>query len=198
MILYMLSIIAARAANNVIGNNNELPWELPEDLKWFKAKTEKHPVIMGLNTFFSILARLKRPLPNRPNFILSGKKPSEIIELIENNPLYGIPNFEQSVFSQTTHFHNSLESAILDAEILNTEVFVIGGARVYQEALPYASRMYLTEIQQEFNGDVFFPTFNQSEWRLIPNLEDNRVRTVNNIDYYFATYFRNWLKQKAA
>lgn len=194
----MISIIAARAANNVIGDNNKLPWHLPEDLKWFKAKTEKRPVIMGLNTFFSILALLKRPLPNRPNFVLSTKKRSEIIELIESNPLYGIPDFEQSVFSKTTHCHTSLESAIRAAEMINTEAFIIGGARVYEEALPYASRIYLTEIQQGFKGNVFFPSFNQDEWHLIPNIEDNRVRTFNNIDYYFATYFRDWRKQKAA
>lgn len=194
----MISLIAARAANNVIGNNNELPWHIPEDLKWFKAKTEKHPVIMGLNTFFSILSRIKRPLPNRQNFILSSKKQHEIIKLIESNPEFEVPNFERSIFSNTTHFHNSLRSAIHVAEMINTEIFVIGGARVFEEALPDASRIYFTEIQQEFKGDTFFPNFRKDQWLLIPNLEDNRVRTYNNIDYYFATYSRDWRKLQAA
>lgn len=134
-----LSLIAALAANGVIGNGNALPWRLPEDLKRFKALTLGHPVIMGRKTFESI----GRPLPRRRNIIIS------------RNPAYRAADCEVAA---------SLESA-LDICKSDNEVFIIGGAQIYAEALPLAERLYLTEIRCDFPGDVSFPEIDKNRWR---------------------------------
>jgi len=134
-----LSLIAAVAANGVIGNGNALPWRLPEDLKHFKALTLGHPVVMGRKTFESI----GRPLPERRNLIVT------------RNAAYAAPGCET-----VASLHAAL-AACRDAD----EIFVIGGAQIYAEALPLAARLYLTEIQKEFPGDARFPEIDRREWR---------------------------------
>jgi dihydrofolate reductase len=140
----MLSIIAAVARNGVIGKDNQLLWHLPEDMRHFRETTRGKPVIMGRNTWES-LPDAFRPLPGRHNIVIS------------RNPAYQPAGATLA---------STLEDAILkagDAE----EVFVIGGAELYRQALPIADRLYLTEIDQDYEGDAFFPDIPKTCWERV-------------------------------
>ena len=161
----MLSIIVAKASNNVIGKNNSLIWHLPEDLKRFKELTTGHTIIMGRRTFES----LGRVLPNRKHVILCNDMQMDVederIEILED-------------ISMLDKYINSEE-----------ENFVIGGATIYRLLMPYASKMYITEIDQEFDGDVSFPEINKEEWDIVEvkkGLKDEK----NPFDYNYVTYVR--------
>ncbi len=138
-----INLVAALARNRVIGRRNELPWRLPEDLRRFKALTLGHPVIMGRRTHESILAAVGRPLPGRLNIIVT------------RSPDYAAPACIVAA---------SLEAAYAAAGPA-TEVFVIGGAEIYRAALPGAHRLHLTEIDADFDGDVWFPDLPPGAWR---------------------------------
>lgn len=145
----MVIIIAARAANGVIGKANDLPWYIPQDLAHFKQLTSGHPVIMGRNTYESILSRLKKPLPGRQHFVLT-RDPETFI----------IPE----EFRNQVTVCSSIDEAIVQAEKLDNEVFVIGGERVFAEAMSKAGRMELTEVKAEHEGDVYFPKIDETQW----------------------------------
>jgi dihydrofolate reductase len=133
----MISLIAAMSKNRVIGKNNRLPWNVPEDLKRFRALTANHVIIMGRKTFESI----GRPLPGRDNRVITRQKDFSA----EGVKTYG-----------------SLDAALREpvpAGLKDDEVFVIGGGEIYSQALPFADRIHLTVIDQEFDGDAFFPDF---------------------------------------
>ena len=161
----MLSIIVARASNNVIGKNNSLIWHLPEDLKRFKALTTGHTIIMGRKTFES----LGRILPNRKHVILCNDMEMNInddrVEVLED-------------ISMLDKYINSEE-----------ENFIIGGATIYRLLMPYANKMYITEIDQEFDGDVSFPEINKEEWKVI-DIEKGLKDEKNPYDYNYVTYVR--------
>lgn len=127
----ILSVIVAVAENGVIGRDNTLPWHLPEDLKRFKALTMGHPIVMGRKTFESI----GKPLPGRQNIVVS------------RNPAYAPAGVTVA---------GDLKSALAAAEA-SDEVFVIGGAALFEEALNRADRVYLTKIHRSYEGDVHFP-----------------------------------------
>lgn len=132
-----VSLIVARAANGVIGAHNTLPWRLPEDLKYFRARTMGHPIIMGRKTWDS----LGRPLPGRRNMVVSRN-----------------PHFT----AQGAETFTSLDAAL--AVCTDEEAFVIGGALLYAQALPLVTRIYLTEIHQDFGGDAHFPALDARVW----------------------------------
>ena len=136
-----ISLIAAVARNHVIGLNNTLPWHLSEDLKRFRALTKGHHIIMGRKTYESI----NRLLPGRTTVIVT------------RNPDYHVPG--------------ALVSASLPRAIAlcnrDAEVFLIGGAELYREALQLADRLYITAIDAEYEGDAFFPEFDQAAWQEI-------------------------------
>ncbi len=136
----MTSIIVAVAENGVIGDRNTLLWHISEDLKHFKALTTGHPVVMGRKTFES----LGRPLPNRTNVVISRQQ----IELPGCRVVHSLD-----------------EALALFPE--DEEVFVIGGAQIYAEALPRARRFYLTRVFRAYEGDTRFPEWNEEEWRLV-------------------------------
>lgn len=161
----MLSIIVAKASNNIIGKNNSLIWHLPEDLKRFKELTTGHTIIMGRRTFES----LGRILPNRKHVILCNDMKMDVeddrIEILDD-------------ISKLDKYINS-----------NEENFVIGGATIYRLLMPYANKMYITEIDQEFEGDVSFPEINKEEWDIVEvkkGLKDEK----NPYDYSYVTYVR--------
>ncbi|MCF8495993.1 MAG: dihydrofolate reductase [Alphaproteobacteria bacterium] len=140
-----LSLIVAMAKNRIIGGENRLLWHIPEDLKRFKALTMGKPVIMGRRTFESIVEQLGKPLPGRPNIVVSRS---------------GYKAEGASVFPD-------LEQAIAHGETLTEgEIFIIGGAQIYAQALPLATRIYLTEIDRDYEGDAFFPALSPSAWRI--------------------------------
>ena len=136
----MICLIAALAKNNVIGAGNKLPWHLPADFAWFKRITTGKPVIMGRKTFESI----GRPLPNRLNIVVS-----RAVQI----------NTDDVVWT------SSLNEAIAIAQHhTQAEIMIIGGGQIYAEALPFATRLYLTEIDLDIAGDAFFPSFDKTNW----------------------------------
>lgn len=139
-----IALIAALAANRVIGRDNKMPWHLPEDLKRFKTLTLGHPVIMGRKTFES----LGKPLPGRQNIVISrgGFSPPQGVVTV-----------------------SSLEEAVEVAGAAPgaDEIFVIGGGQIYEAALPLADRLYLTILADAVEGDAFFPAWDTKKYREI-------------------------------
>ena len=148
-----ISIVVAAACNGVIGRGGQIPWRLPDDQRFFKHLTTGHCVVMGRKTYESI----GRPLPRRENLILS-RRP------IDAAP--GLRGF------------SDLESAIAWARARDfEECFVVGGEAVYREALKLADRVYRTVVEAEPEGDVFFPSLDETGWRCIrrePHAADER------------------------
>jgi dihydrofolate reductase len=157
-----LSLIAAVAANGVIGTSNALPWHLAEDLKRFKALTLGHPVIMGRKTYQSI----GRPLPGRRNLIVT------------RNPAFKADGCETMA---------SLAAAVAACKGITDEIFIIGGAQIYAEALPFADRLYLTEIEREFDGDARFPTLEKNRWKVVSR---EKQTTAGGLEFAFVVYDR--------
>ena len=138
----MISIIVAVAHRGVIGGNNRLLWHISEDLKRFKAITTGHPVVMGRKTYES----LGRPLPNRTNVVVTRRSDFQAPGCV---------------------VVSSLEAAVaLFPE--KEEVFVIGGGEIYRQAMPLADKLYLTCVEADYEGDVFFPKVDPDEWCLTP------------------------------
>ncbi len=159
----LVSLIVAMAKHRVIGWNDQIPWHLSADLKHFKSLTMGKPIIMGRKTFESI----GRALPGRRNLVLSKQK-NLIIAGCE-------------VFSH-------LEEALATCDD-QQEVMVIGGAAVYKKALPIADRMYLTFVDHEFNGDTFFPEWDEQEWQEVTS-ETHSPDDKNAYAYRFVTLDR--------
>lgn len=142
----MISMIVAHDLNLGIGQNNNLPWRLPDDLKHFKATTSGKAVIMGRKTFESLG---HKPLPHRQNYVIS--RSSSAWATDEGN----------------LHFCSSLEDAIGQAQGHQQEVFIIGGGQIYSQALPLADRLYITLVQTQIDADVFFPPYDHQAWQLL-------------------------------
>ena len=140
-------IIAATNLKNVIGKDNDLPWNLPLDLKRFKETTRGFPVIMGRKTYESTVARLKKPLPGRKNIVLSSTQ-------------------TKSEFENVYYVKNMAEAISLAEEFNQEKVFFIGGADIFKKGLGYADKIMLTQVLGWQDGDTFFPYFNRSEWEL--------------------------------
>ena len=136
----MVSIIVAIAKNGIIGDKNSLLWHISEDMRFFRETTSGHPVIMGRKTYDS----LGRPLPKRTNVVIS-----RTTKHIEGCTVVG-----------------SLEEAIALFP-KEEEVFIIGGAQIYNQAMPLADRLYLTIIDKEYEGDSSFPEIDYNSWRQI-------------------------------
>ena len=134
-----LAAIVAMSENRVIGQHNRLPWHLPADLRHFKAITLDKPILMGRKTYQSI----GRALPNRCNVIITRDM-----------------NFD----APGCVVVDSIETA-LDAVAYSDEVFVIGGAQLYEQLLPRTQRIYMTIVHHQFEGDAYFPVLNHAEWR---------------------------------
>lgn len=147
----MLAIIVAIDEKNLIGNGNNLPWYYPEDLKFFKKMTNHKAVLMGYNTYLSIINRNGKILPNRANYVLTEEK-----EL----PLGGII---------VTDLEELIEAYKDD------ELFVIGGKMVYEQMLPRAERLYITRIPGSHEGDVYFPTINYDEFKMLGSSKGEKV-----------------------
>ena len=139
----MLSIVVAKAKNNIIGKDNKLVWHLPADLKHFKELTTGHKIIMGRKTFES----LGRVLPNRKHIIFS------------QNPDFKVKDENVEVVHSLLQIQELIEG--------EEEAFVIGGAMIYNFLMPYVKKMYVTQIDQEFDGDAFFPVISENTWKEI-------------------------------
>ncbi|PWK78145.1 dihydrofolate reductase [Mucilaginibacter oryzae] len=157
-----LSIIVAIAKNHAIGKDNKLLWYLPNDLKHFKDTTSGHTVIMGRKTFDSV----GKPLPRRRNIVIT----------------------RQAISIEGCEVVDSLKAAIALCKA-EDEVFVVGGAEIYRQAIPLTDRIYLTIIDQNFEGDTFFPELNQDDWQETKR-EEFEPDEKNRYKYSFITLDR--------
>lgn len=161
----MISFIVAMDNNRLIGKNNDLPWHLPADLKYFKRITMGHPIVMGRKTFESI----GRILPGRENIVITRNK-----------------DFS---YEGCTIFHSI--DAFLDRiqSDESEEYFVIGGSEIFHALFPKADRLYITKINDEFEGDTYFPPFSLDEWELVSQ-EKGPKDEKNPFDYEFLVFDR--------
>lgn len=164
----MISIIAAVAGNRVIGKGNKLLWKIPADMEHFKSLTAGHTVIMGRKTFESI----GRPLPGRKNVVLSRNA-----------------NFK----AEGCYVIHSAAEAL---ELAGSEnAFVIGGAEIYAGFMDYAERLYITLIDENFDGDAHFPEIDPEIWLMVSKVK-GRKDEKNPYEYYFLTYVKRDLSVK--
>ncbi|MGL5317341.1 MAG: dihydrofolate reductase [Bacteroidales bacterium] len=159
-----ISIIAAIAENNALGKNNDLIWRLPNDLKRFKHLTDGHTIVMGRRTFESLP---KGALPNRKNVVMTSM-PEAI---------------------GTSAFVCSSWEEMIDLTEKDNEIFIIGGASIYRDAMPVANRLYLTFVHEKFDADVFFPEIDFSEWEEV-HREECKADDKHAYDYTFVDYIR--------
>lgn len=158
-----ISCIVATAHHRVIGNNNEIPWYLPADLQYFKKTTIGHTIIMGRNCYASI----GRPLPKRTNIIIS------------RDPFL--------ISSNCTVERNIADALHFAHENGETEVFIIGGGQIYEQTKGLWTKLYLTEVDLEVVGDVFFPKLDFNEWNLISE-EYHKKDDKNFYNYTFKVF----------
>ena len=161
----ILCLIVAAAENGAIGKNNQLPWNIPEDLKYFKAVTSGKTVIMGRKTFESI----GRPLPQRRNLVISRRA-----------------DFKPAGVEVFASLADALAAGAQQAGV-QEEVFVVGGGEIYRESLPQIKRAYVTEIHQAIEGDAFFPLDQvKKEFQLV-----SRKDFSNPVPFSFMVYERS-------
>lgn len=158
-----ITLIWAMSRNGAIGRNNQLPWRLPADLKFFKAQTTGKTMLMGRKTWESMGSK---PLPNRHNVVITA---------------------DASYEAEGADVVHSVDEALTYAE--RGDLMVIGGAGVFQHFLPLADRLLVTRIEEDIEGDVFFPHFSWEDFELVH--EEQGVRDEKNpYDYRFLTYER--------
>jgi len=166
----IVSIIAAVSENNVIGNKGTLPWHLPDDMRRFRKLTEGCPIIMGRKTHESI----GKPLAHRTNLIITRKK-------------------KKIVGCRVVH---SLKEALKVSKAIGAkEAFIIGGGKIYAQALPLADRFYLTRVHAKVDGDTFFPRWNEEEWKEISK-EQSAADPEHPYPCTFLVYTRKEVKEE--
>ncbi|MEM0910178.1 MAG: type 3 dihydrofolate reductase, partial [Pseudomonadota bacterium] len=157
-----ISMIAAMAKGRVIGKDNKMPWHLPADLKHFKSVTMGKPIIMGRKTYQSI----GKALPGRDNIVISNDRSFTVDDAI---------------------VVDSIKAAVQSADENSNEIMIIGGGRVYESLLPRATKLYLTFIDLEIDGDTFFPDYEKdAKWNTVA-LERYDADEKNAYDYQFVT-----------
>jgi len=159
----MITLIAAAAENNALGKDNQLVWHLPNDFKRFKQITSGHYIIMGRKTFESF----PKPLPNRTHIIITRQKNYEV---------------------EGCNVVNSIEKA-LEISPKDEEIFIIGGAEIYNQSIDFADKIELTRVHANFDADVYFPEINLDKWELI--FDEHHIKDEkHNFDFTFQTFLR--------
>ncbi|SHN18933.1 dihydrofolate reductase [Gracilibacillus kekensis] len=161
----MISLLFAMDRNRVIGKDNTLPWHLPKDLKFFKDLTLGNSIIMGRKTFES----MNGPLPKRDNIVLTSNT-----------------DFQHG---NCKVIHSIEKIKEWDSENPEKEWFVIGGEVIFKQVIDFADRIYMTYIDEAFEGDTFFPDFDESNWT-VTSKEKGEKDDKNKYDYYFIQYDR--------
>ena len=159
----MVSIIVAVAQNGTIGDKNSLLWHIKEDMRFFRTTTSGHPVIMGRKTFESLGSK---PLPKRKNIVIT----------------------RSDVEFEGAFVAHSLEEAIAMVDD-DAEVFIMGGAQIYAQALDIADRMYITRVERDYEGDTSFPEVDYSKWKLVAEEHYERGEVYDS-PFSFLTYDR--------
>jgi dihydrofolate reductase len=163
----MINLIACMDKNRGIGKDNAMPWHLPKELKYFKETTQGHIVVMGRKTYKSIG---EGGLPKRDNIVLTNEINGRIATIRSDYSLY---------------FTNSIDY-VIDLKDYR-EVFVIGGANVYEQFIPYADRLYITRINAEFGCDTFFPDLYHKDWKIV----DYRIDEDKGFELEYHVYDRH-------
>ncbi|MHC5229380.1 dihydrofolate reductase [Enterococcus sp. LJL99] len=161
----MLAAIWAQDEQGLIGKDDQMPWHLPNDLKFFKQMTEDNTIVMGRTTFEGMGSK---PLPNRKTIVLTS---------------------DQLYQAQGIIVMHSVEEILTYADEFSGITFIAGGSIVYKNFLPYCDVLYRTVIQHTFEGDTYFPTVDWDEWTLV-NLSEGEQDQKNNYPYQFETYQR--------
>ena len=162
----IVSSIVAVTKNGVIGKDNDIPWDLPKDMRYFKRTTLNHHIIMGRKNYEA----MGNPLPKRTNIILT------------RDPFY--------ISSSCLVAHSVEEALSMAYDNKEKEAFIIGGAQIYEASMPYWDKFYITEIDAEIEGDVYFPPVDYKEWNLISE-EKHTKDESNPYDFIFKIYERN-------
>jgi len=161
----LISLLVAMDRNRVIGHNNNLPWYLPKDLRFFKEKTTGRTIIMGRKTFESI----GRVLPKRKHVVLTT---------------------QEMDFPDEVEVISDLSNVLMrNRKNPDEEFFVIGGGNIFTQVMPHADRMYITWIDEAFEGDIYFPPFSKDNWHLTSEIKGDKDEN-NPYDYYFLQYDR--------
>ncbi|MEP7166220.1 MAG: dihydrofolate reductase [Ferruginibacter sp.] len=162
----MLSLIVAASENNAIGKNNQLLWNLPNDLKFFKNKTWGMTVVMGRKTFEAV----NKTLPGRVNIVITSKE-----------------NWK----AENSWVAKNLDDALKQAETTNCkEIFIIGGGEIYKQSMEIADKIYMTRVHAELEGDTFFPVIDEHIWKLSDNLD-----FAADEKHAYAYSFQTWEKK---
>ena len=162
----MISLIVAFAKNNVIGKDGKIPWNIEGEQSRFKELTTNNIVIMGRKTFEEIYQKLQKPLPNRINIVISKTKKYDFENCFTFTSLDVALDFCKQTFPQK-------------------DIFVSGGAALYQKAMPIVGKMYITEIDLEVPGDIFFPKFLEENF-----ICEEEIPVKSNVDFVYKTYRR--------
>ena len=162
----MISLIVAFAKNNVIGKDGKIPWNIEGEQSRFKELTTNNIVIMGRKTFEEIYQKLQKPLPNRINIVISKTKKYDFENCFTFDSLDAALDFCKKKFPQK-------------------DIFISGGAALYQKALPIVEKMYITEIDLEVPGDTFFPKFLEENFTC-----EEEIPVKSNINFVYKTYRR--------
>lgn len=154
----IISLIAAISENYVIGNDGDLPWHLPNDMKYFSKTTRGHHVLTGRKNFESIPPKY-RPLPNRENIVITSNK---------------------SYVAEGCHVFNSIQEGIDFAKSSGErELFIIGGGKIYEQTIELADKLYITHVHTKLNGDTFFPSYDLTNWKAEKVMEHQADDTHN-------------------
>lgn len=161
-----LSIIVAHDKNLGIGYKNKIPWYIPNDFKWFKENTTGKIVVMGTNTYFSLPDKF-RPLPNRENIVLCNQ--CEYFDQIRNDG--------SEIFTTLKQVYNYS---------INKDMFIIGGASLYEQFIDLVDYLYITKIEKEFECDTFFPSVDYSKFKI--SYFQQNLKTPEDFEYTFNIY----------
>lgn len=164
----IISLIAAVGANGVIGAKGDLPWHLPNDLRFFSKTTRGHHVVMGRKNYDSIPEQY-RPLPGRPNVVVTRDR-----------------NFKADAVQVVFSIEDAVEYARSKGE---SELFIIGGGEIYRQSIHLADRLYLTHVDAAPDGDTFFPAFDESAWSKTLVLEQ-KADAVHNASFKTYVYVK--------
>lgn len=164
----IISLVVAASTNNAIGRDNKLLWHLPNDMKFFKNTTWAMPVIMGRKTFVSLNSK---PLNGRFNIIITRK---------QNWHAEGV-----------TIVHSLPEAAKVAAEAGYKEAFVIGGGEIFRDAMPIADKIYITRVDADLDGDVFFPVIDPQKWQMV-----TEQSFPADAKHAYAYHFQLWKRNK--
>lgn len=164
-----LSMIVAHDINNGIGYKNTIPWHIPTDFKWFKEKTNNNIVVMGSNTYFSLPEKF-RPLPNRENYVLCDNS--------------GISN---DIIKEGATVFSTIDELLSYCKDKDKEIFIIGGASIYNQFIDKVNKLYITKIKNVFNCDTYFPKYDINEWE---EIYKSKLFIENNFEYNFNIYIK--------